>query len=104
MDRLLRGGLGRNRTGSRGFAVRCITTLPPTHTGSGGAIGMPRVEGQAGRDRASFALLPATPYKSTQDVEADMTDFALARRNMIDGQLRPNRVTNAQLLAAVAEL
>jgi protein-L-isoaspartate(D-aspartate) O-methyltransferase len=33
-----------------------------------------------------------------------MTDFALARRNMIEGQLRPNRVTNAALLAAVAEL
>ena len=33
-----------------------------------------------------------------------MTDFALARRNMIDGQLRPNRVTNTQLLAAIGEL
>jgi protein-L-isoaspartate(D-aspartate) O-methyltransferase len=33
-----------------------------------------------------------------------MVDFALARRNMIDGQLRPNRVTNAQLLAAVGDL
>lgn len=33
-----------------------------------------------------------------------MTDFALARRNMVDGQLRPNRVTNAQLLAVVGEL
>jgi len=33
-----------------------------------------------------------------------MTDFALARRNMIDGQLRPNRVTNSQLLAAIADL
>jgi protein-L-isoaspartate(D-aspartate) O-methyltransferase len=33
-----------------------------------------------------------------------MKDFALARRNMVDGQLRPNRVTNAQLLAAVGEL
>ena len=33
-----------------------------------------------------------------------MTDFVLARRNMIDGQLRPNRVTNAQLLAAIADL
>lgn len=33
-----------------------------------------------------------------------MTDFALSRRNMIDGQLRPNRVTNAQLLAAIADL
>ncbi len=33
-----------------------------------------------------------------------MTDFALARRNMVDGQLRPNRVTNAALLAAIGEL
>lgn len=33
-----------------------------------------------------------------------MTDFALARRNMVDCQLRPNRVTNAQLLAVVGEL
>jgi len=31
-------------------------------------------------------------------------DFALARRNMVDGQLRPNRVTNASLLSAVSEL
>lgn len=33
-----------------------------------------------------------------------MTDFALARRNMVEGQLRPNRVTNALLLAAIGEL
>jgi protein-L-isoaspartate(D-aspartate) O-methyltransferase len=33
-----------------------------------------------------------------------MTDFALARRNMVDGQLRPNRVTNTALLAALGEL
>jgi len=33
-----------------------------------------------------------------------MTDFALARRNMVDSQLRPNRVTNAALLAALGEL
>ena len=33
-----------------------------------------------------------------------MTDFALARRNMVDGQLRPNRVNNALLLAVVGEL
>lgn len=33
-----------------------------------------------------------------------MTDFALARRNMIEGQLRPNRVTDPDLLAVVAEL
>lgn len=33
-----------------------------------------------------------------------MTDFALARRNMVEGQLRPNRVTNPQLLAVLADL
>jgi protein-L-isoaspartate(D-aspartate) O-methyltransferase len=33
-----------------------------------------------------------------------MTDFALARRNMIDGQLRPNRVTNIPILTAIADL
>lgn len=33
-----------------------------------------------------------------------MTDFALARRNMVEGQLRPNRVTDAALLAALGEL
>lgn len=33
-----------------------------------------------------------------------MTDFALARRNMVDGQLRPNRVNNAALLTAIGEL
>jgi protein-L-isoaspartate(D-aspartate) O-methyltransferase len=33
-----------------------------------------------------------------------MTDFALARRNMVEGQLRPNRVTNTQLLTVVGTL
>ena len=33
-----------------------------------------------------------------------MTDFALARRNMVEGQLRPNRVTNAQLLSVIGAL
>jgi protein-L-isoaspartate(D-aspartate) O-methyltransferase len=33
-----------------------------------------------------------------------MTDFALARRNMVEGQLRPNKVTNLELLATMGEL
>lgn len=33
-----------------------------------------------------------------------MTDFALARRNMIEGQLRPNRVTDDRLLMAIGGL
>jgi hypothetical protein len=32
------GGPGRNRTGIRGFAVRCITTLPPDPRGAGGGL------------------------------------------------------------------
>ena len=33
-----------------------------------------------------------------------MTVFADARRNMVDSQLRPNRVTDPDILAAMAEL
>jgi protein-L-isoaspartate(D-aspartate) O-methyltransferase len=33
-----------------------------------------------------------------------MFDFAQARQNMVDGQLRPNRVTNPALLQAVGEI
>ena len=33
-----------------------------------------------------------------------MFDFSQARQNMIEGQLRPNRVTDPALLAAIAEL
>ena len=33
-----------------------------------------------------------------------MTDFTLARRNMVEGQLRPNRVTNSQLLSVIGAL
>ena len=33
-----------------------------------------------------------------------MTDFALARRNMVEGQLRPNRVTNTALLGVIGGL
>ena len=30
----MNGGSGRNRTGVDGFAIRCITTLPPSHIGA----------------------------------------------------------------------
>ena len=33
-----------------------------------------------------------------------MFDFAQARQNMVDGQLRPNRVTNPAILEAVSDL
>src|SRR6185312_17564520 len=52
-----------------------------------------------------LTLLGGAAYKHpTFWGQTSMTDFALARRNMIDGQLRPNRVTNSQLLAAIADL
>src|SRR6476660_2846214 len=52
-----------------------------------------------------LTLLGRAAYKHpTFWGQTSMTDFALARRNMIDGQLRPNRVTNTQLLTAVADL
>jgi protein-L-isoaspartate(D-aspartate) O-methyltransferase len=51
-----------------------------------------------------LTLSVAAAYKACHFQGHAMTDFALARRNMIEGQLRPNRVTNAALLAAIAEL
>jgi len=51
-----------------------------------------------------LTLLPDGAYKTPQYVEVGMTDFALARRNMIDSQLRTNRVNNARLLAAIEEV
>lgn len=33
-----------------------------------------------------------------------MTDYAVARRNMVEGQLRTNRVTSQALIAALAEM
>src|SRR6476661_10086592 len=52
-----------------------------------------------------LTLLGGAAYKHpTFWGQTSMTDFALARRNMIDGQLRPNRVTNIQLLTVIADL
>ena len=102
-----RGGLGRNRTGIGGFAVRCITTLPPGRARGGGAIPMPCNKGQARPQHLKpFDAIVREPLiKTAQHVEGRrMTDFALARRNIVEGQLRPNRVTNGLLLAAVGDL
>jgi hypothetical protein len=44
-SRVSNGGLGRNRTGVRGFAIRCITTLLPGQTTSSAHTGqLPRYE------------------------------------------------------------
>jgi len=60
--------------------------------------------GQAAATERPLTLLPDDAYKTPQYVEVGMTDFALARRNMIDSQLRTNRVNNARLLAALEEV
>jgi protein-L-isoaspartate(D-aspartate) O-methyltransferase len=51
-----------------------------------------------------LTLLPGAAYKQRDFLGFLMTNFALARRNMVEGQLRPNKVTNADLLAAIGEL
>jgi protein-L-isoaspartate(D-aspartate) O-methyltransferase len=100
-----RGGLGRNRTGIDGFAVRYITTLPPGRREEGGAILTAHPAGQAKPATAQpLTLLGRVAYIHPTFGADLMTDFALARRNMIDGQLRPNRVTNTQLLAVIADV
>lgn len=40
------GGPGGNRTPVQGFAVLCITTLPPGHKNLGGASSMERSQSQ----------------------------------------------------------
>src|SRR5690349_12817182 len=66
---------------------------------------MAPVAGQAGRATGHPLTLSAgAAYKRRTFWGSWMTDFALARRNMVEGQLRPNRVTNLDLLAAVGDL
>src|SRR3984957_17062385 len=115
------GGPGRNRTGMRGFAVRCITTLPPDRIGERAVyIGCGPKPGQArmpvggprpGKNQG-FALAerPAGLYKwrSSQHDEPAMDSadpaFIEARNNMVDSQVRPNKVSDPRILAAMRRL
>jgi protein-L-isoaspartate(D-aspartate) O-methyltransferase len=65
---------------------------------------MLREQGQAAATARPLTLSHGAAYKTFRYLEVGMTDYALARRNMIDGQLRPNRVTDDRLLAAIADL
>ena len=40
----------------------------------------------------------------SKEVEGGMTDYAAARENMVESQLRPNRVTNPQLIQAMGSI
>jgi hypothetical protein len=62
------GGPGRNRTGIRGFAVRCITTLPPD----------PRVAGARYIRRRTVAVKPVRP-SALKPAWRDTTPAAISR-------------------------
>jgi protein-L-isoaspartate(D-aspartate) O-methyltransferase len=53
-----------------------------------------------------FAHLPSfgSPLEQQMDQAPAMSNFSLARRNMVDSQLRTNKVTNHRLIAAMAAL
>src|ERR1700735_2342165 len=99
-----REGPGGNRTHIRGFAVRCITTLPPDPEDATRCyIGRPP---PAGQPRHHHGRWPATPGQcrsvanrsQTAENQPPMTDlFAEARDRMVDSQVRPNRVTDPRI-------
>lgn len=84
------GGLERNRTAIQGFAILCITTLPP--------------------GRAAFIVKADSLSKNNQILMIDFYSVKspaitscmsmLARKNMVESQIRPNKVTDARILAA----
>ncbi len=110
------GGPGRNRTGIRGFAVRCITTLPPDP----GEVGLYRVHrltrssphqvGGGGSVGIRLASCPAHRYKrdcshhDEREMDRASQAFADARNRMVDSQVRPNKVTDPRILAAMRHL
>jgi protein-L-isoaspartate(D-aspartate) O-methyltransferase len=52
---------------------------------------------------ASACLLSGLAAEGLRQSERDMIDFATARRMMVDGQVRPNDVTDSRILGAMLE-
>ena len=61
------GGLGRNRTGVRGFAVRCMTTLPPGHRLRSARVTAKRLKNKTSEVRGFVELLGAGNETRTRD-------------------------------------
>ena len=105
------GGASRNRTGVHGFAGRCVTT-PPSRLGRRifrwRVYSPMRMSGQECRQPTmpSIALPVITLYNDLcrDQLAGDRSramDFTLARCNMVECQLRTNKVTSPALLEAL---
>src|SRR5215217_2937909 len=112
------GGPSRNRTGVQGFAVLCVTTPPsglagPAFGGSSRRLSTPlrtifrRTAARVAWRRTSHKIWRRlnlnciSAIQQFEKIEDVMQDFALARRAMVDSQLRPEGVTDRGLLAAM---
>src|SRR5690606_3859360 len=89
---------------------RASAPVPVAVDIGGGAQGRQAraLAGAGGIDYEAHSRLPrpcaARPGPHTVSAgKAAMTDFATARRNMIEGQLRPNGVTDARVLRAFSD-
>src|SRR3954453_9482861 len=100
------GGPGRNRTGIQGFAVLCITTLPPDPTVSrSGAISDAAAAGSSAVPLDTIALYKRPRVHRTGSAMQSLSlDYAAARDHMVDGQLRPNKVTDPRIVRAMGTL
>src|ERR1019366_9248969 len=111
------GGHGRNRTGVHGFAVRCVTTpprgRPKARPACQQAARFPRVQAYIGADayrqrRRLACLLPRLAAQKPRILlllpRIMMTDFAAARRHMVDGQVRTTDVTDLRVISALLEV
>ena len=99
---------GRNRTAVAGFADLCLTTRPPDRRGRTyrcASIGPAAQQVKRRAARLGLAASGADPISAhppgALEVVASWTRRGCAQR-MVDGQLRPNRVTDPRLLARCA--
>src|SRR5262245_13268277 len=103
------GGHGRNRTGVHGFAVRCVTTPPRGQFWKKG-VGCPRLYRRESVATIAGETLRFGGHCSTRNAfrcfysRARMTDFAAARRHMVEGQVRTADVTDLRIQAAMLEI
>src|SRR5262249_4334032 len=108
------GGHGRNRTGVHGFAVRCVTTPPRGQFWKRRLVPcLYSSESLTTIARRTLAFWTSFPHKISPRTIASracfhsrttMTDFAAARRNMVDGQVRTADVTDLRIQFAMLEI
>ena len=108
IDDRMPGGPSRNRTDIKGFAVLCIAILPSGRHARPARYRTPPRLGQGGGRLLAVAAgvynRPARVLVPSQFGFAMPIDFVLARRNMVECQLRPNSIVHPGLLEALAGL